>query len=82
MTDGRLKAELDKVYASAEELHERIAAIDPNIVVTAAFGHRERGPAIVGSEMKPLADGGSFRDVGPNHIIFSKAGDGWINVTW
>ncbi|HEX3860497.1 MAG TPA: hypothetical protein VHY35_02260 [Stellaceae bacterium] len=88
----------DAVYAAIKDLHEKIAAIDPNLVIALSFGPRDRAPQAIDSKIiaekarTTLTSPGAgnlshvedFREHFPDgtHFsnVFSKTGDGFINV--
>jgi hypothetical protein len=77
----------DELLDSAMELQERIAAIDPNLVVRLTFGPRDKAAAASGNtELANNAEAASFRNgFGANgHFAnsFSKDGDGFTNISW
>jgi hypothetical protein len=82
---------LEPLFATAEELHAALSAIDPNLVVTLTFGDRKRAP-LAGGNIELANRGadfaaGTFRNQWSNddgHFVnaFSKSGDGFANVSF
>lgn len=78
----------ETLFAAAQELHDKIAAVDPNLVVQMTFGHRRLSGLVLGdvdqikrgsaveSFRNSWADGGHFGNA------FSKTGDGFTNISW
>lgn len=85
-------SEAAALLQSLEDLHARIAAIRPGLIVQAQFGDRikpARGRRDYGSQTAAdfpnvFEDGGTFRnhfDQGPQFDnVFDKYGDGWIDI--
>jgi hypothetical protein len=76
--------ELEHIFATVLELHERIAKIRPNLIVSLQFGDKLTRPT--SDDDPPFPPGGpSFRDFAnaPNEPFvsaFAKAGDGFVNI--
>lgn len=78
----------DTIMAAVQDLHDKISAVDPNLVVHITTGHRKLAPASVGnvamvqSAAKPEDTNINWHD--GNHFAnaFSKTGDGFANVSW
>jgi hypothetical protein len=82
-----LDPRFDEMLADAQALHDKVARVNPDLVVQMTFGDRKLAPAIVGDpETAKRADFATFRNVWANggHFVnaFSKEGDGFVNVSF
>lgn len=88
-TSGVSEEMRTEIQAEAQALHDKINAINPNLVVRVAFGDRRLAPIVDGnadlsrraetekdSFRNSWASGGHFGDG------FLKDGDGFTNVSW
>lgn len=70
--------EIEALFQTVEQLHERIAAVRPDLIVRLDFGDRLKRPG------HRTGDDVSFRDQFSNGKdftnSFAKEGDGFINV--
>jgi len=70
-------ADRDRLLKSAQALHDMIAAIDPNVVVSLTLGSRKFAPvdARPGGEFNK-----SWNDANHFAMAFAKDGDGFANM--
>ena len=70
-------ADLDRMLKSAHELHEMIAAIDSDVVVSLTLGPRKFSPI----DTRPGGEfNKSWNDAGHFAMAFAKDGDGFANI--
>jgi hypothetical protein len=79
--------EFEHIFETVSELHDRIAKIRPDLIVSVQFGDKlNRSPGVSSDDDPPFPPGGpSFRDFEnapekPFVNAFAKAGDGFINI--
>ncbi|MEV6962442.1 hypothetical protein AB0M97_25285 [Streptomyces sp. NPDC051207] len=78
----RRDSDIESVFETIEQLHERVAELRPDLIFNITFGHRLKAPERPGKE--PTPDEARFHDYfalsQSFDNVFAKAGDGFIDV--
>ncbi|MFF3332206.1 hypothetical protein ACFYWX_22020 [Streptomyces sp. NPDC002888] len=74
--------DIESVFETIEQLHERIAELRPDLIFNISFGHRLKAPER--NRKEPAPDEARFGDYfalsQSFDNVFDKAGDGFINI--